>query len=862
MGRRPRGNNPDGRSWPLQPVLVVPDLESDVNDMATDAFHRVERPKVVSPAFLPRVLEWFPQVRALSLDCFDTLLWRHTERPEDVFHLLARGRLYRASGISAADRIAAEATARKLAIVRGEAGEVGLEAIYRAHRRDLTDARLAELVDEELATEMRSCYAHPGALSLLRNARKRGLAVTIVSDTYLSEPLLRRLLAHALPADALGAIGRVVCSSDHGRSKTQGLLEIAHTGEAVPRSSILHVGDNEHADYRAALRAGLQAVHLVQRTDRQERQAAMRATALSILLPEVRHARALHDPYRGVASLQAGAEANAVAQLGRMSIGPVMHAFANWIERERRDLADRHGSARLFFLLRDGHLPHTVHRELFPDAAAHAVRISRYTAYAASFRSLEDIDRYLAQFVETRRFEAIARQLQLDPETAARLVESALGAGDPVSAFVEAVRRPDVVEAIVAASARFRARMQGYLQRCTGMKPGETVVFVDLGYAGTAQRVLAPVFEEEWGVRLQGRYLLSTGASDDTRRGFIDRSWCDERALGALVPFVAVMENLCCAPGGSVAGYTGEGDAVLAREGLDGEQTALVEQAQAACLAFARQAQAFHSSLGGAVEMEWLREAALAEFARVVYFPDRTELEALSRFGLEVNMGTDDHLRLFDREAGLDGLRRRGVNFIERHSGMRLQYPAELRSASLELSMALLVQHRYSLAIPLDEWTQRQEEIPVLVLRGQASATETIRARATHDGYFSALLPMGRGDLHLGLLLGQSYAWIQVLGVEAIAQRYLAGATESLHSRDLANDIVLDGMRDHGGGLLECEGTASLIMIPAGLAGFAEPATCRFVFRPIVRRIASVARPHEAAEPCVERPQRMPQGAA
>jgi len=830
----PRGlNNARTRFAPTLREIASADLEFDVDMLATRTHVQNVPPEEIVPTRLPDLLDLFPGVRALSLDCFDTLLWRFTDRPQDVFHIAAQRSAFRAYGVSAAARVQAEVQARQLAVLRGGHGEVGLAEIYRAHRRDLTDSQVAELAEDELAAEMESCYAHPATSTLLRSAAQRNVPVAIVSDTYLDEPSLRRLLTRCVPPDALAAIRRIVCSSEYGRSKSQGLLRLAYK-EKPCNSSILHVGDNRQADFEAARRAGLQAVHLIHQRVDEARRADLRATALSVLVPEVRHRRPMLAPYRAVSSLRTPAVDPAVA-LGESVIGPILHSFAQWVENERRDICARFGRARLFFLLRDGHLPYQVHHALHSAPDCHAVRISRFTALAASFRKADDIERYLAKFIATGRFETLARQLLLEPEVAARLVGDARRASNPVRAFGDAVRRPDVIRSIVAASARVRERMWRYLQRETGVASGETVVFVDLGYVGTAQRVLQPVFAEEWGVRLKGRYFLWMGESDDDHKGLIDRSWCDDRAIASLVSFVSVIENLCSGAGGSVCDYDADGRAVLQVTRVDARQMEVVEKVQAGCLDFAHDAEDLlsrHCAPPG----PWLREAALAEFARFVYFPEHAELEILRDFSLDINMGTEDSLRLFDRDAVLEGLRRRGINALERNSGMRLQYPAELRAASLELSMALLAQYRFSLTIPLASWTHRHEDLVVLIARGDGSKTDTVRASATHDGFFSVVFPLGKGDMHIGIALGQSYAWLQVHGIEVLPQRELASVTESLFSVDIGDRVLLDGIRDHGDGLYECEGIASLLLVPAGLSRSDEPCVCRFVFRPVIRR--------------------------
>lgn len=790
----------------------------------------------ISPTNLPRILERFPSIKLLSLDCFDTLVWRHAYRPFDVFHAVVKRSAFQRAGITASGRRTAERTARTLRRLECGQREIDLVDIYRATLPSLSAEELEELAEEELAAECELAFAHPSAVALLRCARDRAIPVTIVSDTYFDPVRLRRLLEHVLPLDACQTITRIVCSSEYGISKTEGLFELAYPEEEIPRESILHIGDNESADYLAARQAGITAIHLAQLPADGVGRETMKAAVLPVLVPALRDSAPLQTPYRGPLSTWRSDTEEDSTQFGAEVLGPVFHAFGRWLAEEQKLLLRGDRNTKFVFLLRDGHLPFLVHQELNGPGGCFRAAISRFTAFAASFRSLADIDQYLARFVSTRRFEALARQLLLPADIATKIAVRAEAAADPVASFCESVRRPRVVVEILRASARFRERMQRYLEREIDLKTGDSVVFVDVGYIGTTQRVLQPVFEEEWGVRLAGRYLLFTGASTDRSRGMLDANFCDLRALDAMIPYLSLIDNLCPCPGGSIEDYAEDGSPIFGEQLLEPEQIENVARLQSDCIRFVRHAETFFDSCRQPVKLDVLRESALGDLGRLIFFPSRSELALLEDFQSEVNLGTTDRRQLFDRSAGLDGLRQRGLNFIERNAAARPHYPAELRSAGLELSITLLLQQRYSLEIPFADWSYRSEEIEMLIVRNEESFRETISAFATHDGFFSATIPIGDGSFHLGLLFGKHYRWLQMHSVEIIPVSKLMSNMESRYRHDALPAMVLDGIDDHGQGLWECREN-SLMMIPAGLpASTEESAVCRLVFRPIVHQ--------------------------
>src|SRR3546814_9764561 len=91
-------------------------------------------------------------------------------------------------------------------------------------RPSASEEQIAEAVEQELIAEGHHCYGFQPTVELMRAARANGLGIIIVSDTYLSEPQLRRLIGETAGEEALGLIDRIFCSSEHGLSKGEGLF--------------------------------------------------------------------------------------------------------------------------------------------------------------------------------------------------------------------------------------------------------------------------------------------------------------------------------------------------------------------------------------------------------------------------------------------------------------------------------------------------------------------------------------------------------------------------------------------------------------------------------------------------------------
>jgi FMN phosphatase YigB (HAD superfamily) len=790
---------------------------------------------------LPHILDEYPGVRTLSLDCFDTLLFRQTAAPTDVFFDLQSAEPFHRLGFNAKLRMSAEASARQMLAVRTGSTEVRLADIYRAAFPELDDQDLRELAEAELAAEIKACYPLPQTLELIRVAKAKGLRVIVVSDTYLEEKQLRRLLAATVPGDVVDKIDRIFCSSAYGQSKVNGLFKHVLQKQKASASTILHIGDNLAADARAARTAGLEALHFVHHDQQVEQILRFQTAACNVLCPTIRASAGTPSPMRGVLAAHGATRRAPEDVLGYAGAGPILYAFARFLLDEMEQLRALGKKPRPLFLMRDAFLPLEVCNAIAGHDVGIPVAISRFASYAASFRMAKDVERYLGAFAGSARFDTMAKQLLLPEEMAGPIVVSAKAHDDPVAEFARQIRRPEVLEIIFKRSKAYRTRLFRYLQTTGGVEAGDTVVFVDLGYEGTAQRLLEPVLRDELGVELVGRYLIvaRTPGWELARKGLIDPSWCDDRVIATLVPHVAVLEDLCTSDEATVIGYEEDGTPVRGEKVLPAEQYARIKPVQASAIAFAKDARAFFRDAGKSPDAESLRITALAAIGRLIFYPTEPEITYLEGFRLDMNLGTNDALKLFDRELGLQGLRRRGLFFMEQNPrSLRTNYPVELRSAGIELATMLLMVNRFALAIVPSDASLRREPVTALVVRGTDATTAHLEAHATHDGYFALLAPVGACDLNLGILFGR-YSWVQIDSIDLIKSASLHKDDESGMTEDARSCAKFDAMVERAPGLYECLSDAAFMLVePRTRQTDASTFVCRIVFRPIAVRPA------------------------
>ena len=339
----------------------------------------------ILPHELPFALERAPQAKILSLDCFDTLLWRDTHAPAGVFTAL--------ENVQQGQRIVGETNARKLVHAARGRREVSLEQIYESAMPLANREDIAASVDAELEAEARCCFGFAPTVALMRAAKAKGLRIVIASDTYLDARQLSELIEVAAGTEVLALIDTIFCSSQIGISKAEGMLAYVVKKLKCAPGDILHIGDNPRADYEAARALGIPALHLVQFSEDTKQRLRLDAAMAAMIAPQHRGPSAL-QPQRAILAAGEPQISDKAEALGFSGLGPVFAGFNAWLEQEAEALAkERGGKVHWLFLMRDGHLPREVRRAGQPKAPGEPLELSRYIAIASSLTSRAAIER-------------------------------------------------------------------------------------------------------------------------------------------------------------------------------------------------------------------------------------------------------------------------------------------------------------------------------------------------------------------------------------------------------------------------------------------------------------------------------------
>jgi predicted HAD superfamily hydrolase len=209
------------------------------------------------------------RVKVLSIDVFDTLLWRKVPEPEDAFLMLGR-RLKDAGRLAANTSIIQFAELRRFAQTRAREKKQKITGYREITLRDIYaelpafifapgfDAAKALTVELELEASLMVLDGEVAALAV--DAAAKGVNVILVSDTYFSSPELSVFLAKAGLSNQKH-ITRIVASNEAGKPKWRDLFDVLLPQLGIVASDMLHIGDTMDADITPCRRLGIPCLH-------------------------------------------------------------------------------------------------------------------------------------------------------------------------------------------------------------------------------------------------------------------------------------------------------------------------------------------------------------------------------------------------------------------------------------------------------------------------------------------------------------------------------------------------------------------------------------------------------------------------
>lgn len=560
----------------------------------------------------------------LSLDIFDTVLWRRVPRPTDAFGILGarlreagRGPEWLTDATFRRMRIEAEKQARKS---RGSLGtEVSLFDIWRAMPVAVFgNTSVEELAEAEVELERELTIVDLDIAHVIQLARKHDVPVILVSDTYFTEEHLR----HLLDRPELGSMQEVQVfrSHQHGLDKASGLWDIVLKELGRDPEQLVHIGDNEIADHEVPSELGIRTVLYTRIDERYEQTLEREGEQIEAVGPYATHLHPKHGDY-GLTSLRAKAlqsrsahSASAVDiawRYGASVLGPVLTGFAEWAARR----AHESGASILWCPMREGELLSALVNNA---AAARGWKVQAkpiwLSRHVVSIAALDCFDEESVTDFIRRSYQLSVRQLLAmlhlrsgDVPVLAGELDTVLDNGPVCERVAVALTEaPHIRNRLAARVTAMRDRLLKVL-RTNGALDNPEMMLLDLGWGGTIQYYLAEVLKiAKTGVTPSGLYLATDDRSARVylaglrAEGYFAQAGHPKETAATLSRSPEVLEQAVNALCGSLIDFHDDGTPVLGAAGDAPSQKAERQAVQDGVVAFQRQWNRYMDNASGA----------------------------------------------------------------------------------------------------------------------------------------------------------------------------------------------------------------------------------------------------------------------
>ena len=617
----------------------------------------------------------------VSFDVFDTLIQRRVA-PDMVLEGVARwldDEAARRGLTTTMSAIEAYHTAyRELGEKNAEAGldfEVKTDDLHADWAKTLVgdgdNENLAEAIADKFDDiECATCYAAPHVAELLEGLRGRAGRVIYISDMYIGDRCVRKIL------EANGLLkffdaGHV--SGDYALLKRTGNLFTHVAGlEGIETSDILHIGDNPESDGTMAEKAGARAIVIA------DTGFLGRRAALDKAYGEARADARWSGYVAAMAAQGMAGEAGTIERAVTLRlIGPVFASFIHGVAERCRDRK----VDTVYFCAREGYVLKVLYETIAPIVfrdrpvpRAEYLPISRLSALVAANGSY-NMKALSAAAANGRPTVANLFSILRLPKEKLSEIAARHGIGDietPLppyfrdwAPFQRLAADPEITETIAENHAASKAQLRIYLERL-GFFDNDRVAFVDVGWSARIQEFLhdamskspdcPSIFGMYMGMNLPAHWRKMPG-------NWMESIIADDTVLDwyaqACMLFPQLFEAVVRSPHGTVLGYkedeTGTISPVLKPEddesrNFEAGDDPLLAHVQTALFDYARH----YATVGGALSMtaDDTRYYALEAMNRLVRFPRKKEAAIFLGLRNVSDLGSAEMLSLGNMKQG------------------------------------------------------------------------------------------------------------------------------------------------------------------------------------------------------------------
>ena len=479
-------------------------------------------------------------VEIFSFDFFDTLFTRPIADPEDTFDIL--GKKFGIDNFRIR-RQQAQAEAFRRMVADGRK-EITLEDIYSAFTQDSILAR--KYADAEYQLELNLVEPNGNIFELFKQIHERGKTVVVASDMYLPACFFDQVL------EKYGIRGvKIFCSADENVTKRDSgeLFDVIIRHFNVEPEKILHVGDNEVSDVIRPREKGLQAFHY---------RSHYLGTISKGLPLALSFAQGMLKNHEGYHSLQE------YKSLGFAYGGAASLGFLKWIKNQPAIQEIDH----VFFLARDGYIMQKMVERgdigTFPDSTYFYGSRTSLTLATINDQNFVQYIPFLLSGSEGLQPREVLERIGVTPPAPEVMASFGLSDETPLtsslfplmSKFLYAWRWQ-----ILQVCRKNRRGLFNYIQKL-GIKQGEKIALVDVGWSGTTQEAFYHALKQFIDIDIFGYYFCLSNTTEKLRRksflnmfAMFESDNADASLIDTIYENRVAVELFFSAPHDSIIGY-------------------------------------------------------------------------------------------------------------------------------------------------------------------------------------------------------------------------------------------------------------------------------------------------------------------
>lgn len=601
-------------------------------------------------------LEMNTEIKAVSFDVFDTLLFRSVVTPDRVIWHMYQKRpkafpAFTAIGDWVSSRRTAEKEARRISKETCGHEEILLTDIYRC--LPTVYSNVEELMQLELDCECELCVLNTEMAEIIQYLfTDCGKEIFLISDMYLNS----EQISHILSACGLDMtlIKKCYVSSDLKCNKKNGeLFRIVLDEQHLSQAELYHIGDNLQSDIIAARQLGIPTFHYDFISKRQFR--------YPFLLCEREFFGAPLCERLYLTRLLAGREnQDFFYTLGSMIIGPFLTCAIEWVI----DTALKEKIHKIRPFMREGNfltkmlLAAKENRGV--DLSIEPLYISRLSAYSSRFSDItaKEISVLLAGARVTPK--DVFHLLQIDDMisefgqysnimfTKLKNVSSTQGSSmyDVIYDFLSSEK---VINIIRERNSEKKELFLKYLQK---MGLDESVITLDIGWNGTTMNAVYQTIQEETPdinlVQLlfcSSKNVAKNAVDGCVIKGFVGNYGGGQGKFDRI--FIPIFELFCLCDEGPTIGYEYQGQTVVPiidKNVYSEKWLSNIEVVQRGVMAFQKEYFAMRKSGKLQIDVKKVGIQALTMIERLFSQPYFEEVEQLRTAELDQNMGIEDRM--------------------------------------------------------------------------------------------------------------------------------------------------------------------------------------------------------------------------